>query len=151
MEKVPRNSVDCGSNDVEEKRDPNPMIEGGPTILVGGMEGLAIDENVALMVEEWEAPTVDEVETPSVLAGVPNIVETMVQMVGMVRVAPTEGFKLLVLSGGVTPTVGEVTVPTVSGLMFSTENETVEATVEEVDPSISGGASCPNVGLLGSK
>lgn len=74
MEKVPGNSVDGGSDNVEEKKDPDPMINGAPTILVGWIEGLAIDANVALMVEEWEAPTIDEVETPSVLAGVPNIV-----------------------------------------------------------------------------
>ena len=70
---------------------------------------------------------VDEVDTPSVLEGGPNIVETMVQMVDTVGVAPTEGFELLVLGGGVTPIVGEVTVPAVSGLMFSTVNEIVEA------------------------
>ena len=29
MEKVTRNGVDGGSNDVEEKRDPNPMIDSG--------------------------------------------------------------------------------------------------------------------------
>ena len=50
-----------------------------------------------------------------------------------------------------TPTVGEVTVPPILRLMFSAANEIVEAMVEEVDPSISGGLGCPNVGLLGSK
>ena len=29
MEKVTRNGVDGGSNDVEEKRDPNPTIDSG--------------------------------------------------------------------------------------------------------------------------
>ena len=72
-------------------------------------------------------------------------------MVDMVGFAPTERFELLVLSGGFTPTLGEVIVPTLSGLMFSIVNEIVEAMVEEVDPFISGGAGCPNIGLLGSK
>ena len=101
--------------------------------------------------DEWEATMVDGVETSSILEGVPNIVETMARMVDTVGVAPTEGFKLLVISGGVTQTIGEVTVPTVPGLMFSTVIETMEVTVEEVDSSISGGAGYPNVGLLGSK
>ena len=70
-------------------------------------------------------------------------------MVDIVGVAPIEGFKFLVLCGDVTPTIGEVIVPTSSGLMFSAVNETVEAMVEEVDPSISGRVGCPNVGLLG--
>ena len=72
-------------------------------------------------------------------------------MVDTVGVAPTERFEFLVLRGGITPIVDEVTVPMVSGLMFSTMNEAVEATVEEVDMSISGGVGCLNVGLLGSK
>ena len=50
-------------------------------------------------------------------------------MVDMVGVAPTKGFELLVLGGGVTPITGEVEVPIVSGLMFSAVNETVEDTV----------------------
>ena len=94
---------------------------------------------------------VDEVVTPSVWEGVPNIVETMAQMVDTVGVAPIEGLEHLILGGGVSPIAGEVVVPTVSGLMFSAVNETMEATVEEVDPSISSEAGCLNVGLLGSK
>ena len=77
MKKIPRNGVDGGSDDGEEKRDPTPMIASVPTILVGGMEGLAIYASVAPMVDEWEDPMVDEVDTPLVLEGVPNIVETM--------------------------------------------------------------------------
>ena len=42
-------------------------------------------------------------------------------------------------------------VPMVLGLVLSVVNETVEATIEEADLSISGGVSCLNVGLLGSK
>ena len=75
MEKDPGNGVDGGSDDGEEKRDPDPMINGAPTEC--GMEGLTMDAKVASMVDEWEAPTVDEVETSLVLDGVPNIVETM--------------------------------------------------------------------------
>ena len=95
--------------------------------------------------DEWESPMVDEVETPTVLEGVHNIVETMARMVDIVGVAPIEGFELLVLSGGVTPIVGEVTIPTVSRLMFSIVDEIVKGTVEEVDPSISSRAGYPNV------
>lgn len=79
--------------------------------------------------EEWEDPKVDEVESPSVLEEVPNIVETMDQMVDTMGVAPTEGFKLLVFGGGVTPTVDGVTVPTMSRLMLSIVNEIVEVVV----------------------
>ena len=77
MEKVPGNGVDGGSNDVEEKRDLDPTIDGAPTALVSVTEELVVDANVAPIVDEWEAPMVDEVETPSILEGVPNIVETM--------------------------------------------------------------------------
>ena len=66
-------------------------------------------------------------------------------MVDIVGVAPIEGFELPVLSGGVTPIVGEVTIPTVSRLMFSIVHEIVKGTVEEVDPSISSGACYRNV------
>ena len=149
MEKVPRNGVDGGSNDGEEKRDPDPMIDSAPTEC--GMERLTVDAKVAPMVDEWKAPMVDKVETPSVLEGVHNIVETMARMVDTVGVSPTERCELLVLGEGVTPTIDEVIVPTMSGLMLSAVNETVEPTVEEVDPSISGGVGCPSVGLLGSK
>ena len=72
-------------------------------------------------------------------------------MVDMVEVAPTKRFGFLVLCGGVTPTIDGVTVPAVSGLIFSAVNETVEVAVEEVDLSISGGVGFPSVGLLGSK
>ena len=78
MEKVTRNGVDGGSDDVEEKRDLDPTINSAPTILVSRMEGLALEANVAPIVDEWEAQMVDEVETPAVLEGVHNIVETMV-------------------------------------------------------------------------
>lgn len=67
----------------------------------------------------------------------------------MVGIAPIEKFELLLFGGGVTPAVGEVIVPMVLGLMLSLVNETVEAMVEEVDPSISGGVGYPNVGQLG--
>lgn len=39
MENVLRNGVDGGSNDGEEKRHLDLMIDGAPTILIGGMEG----------------------------------------------------------------------------------------------------------------
>ena len=57
MENIPRNGVDGGSDDGEEKRGPDPMINGSPTMLLGGMKGLA------LMVDEWESQMVGEVET----------------------------------------------------------------------------------------
>ena len=77
MEKVPVNGVDGGNDDGEEKRDPDPMVDGAPTILIGGMEGLATYTKVDPMVDEWKDPMVDEVETLSVPEGVPNIFETM--------------------------------------------------------------------------
>ena len=75
MEKVCGNGVDYGSDDGEEKRDPDPMINCAP--IECEMEGLTIGFKVVPILEEWEAPTVDEVETSSVFEGVPNIVETM--------------------------------------------------------------------------
>ena len=39
-------------------------------------------------------------------------------MVNIMGATPTKGFEILVLGGGVTPIVGEVTVLIVSGLMF---------------------------------
>ena len=54
--------------------------------------------------------------------------------------------------GGVTPMVDGVKVPIVSGLRISAIKDIVEATVEEVDPSISkSGAGSPNVRLFRSK
>ena len=75
MEKVLGNGVDGGSDDGEEKTDPSAMINGAP--IECGVEGLTVDANVDPILEEWEAPMINEVETPSVLEGVPNIVETM--------------------------------------------------------------------------
>ena len=107
---------------------------------------------MALTLDEWEAPTIDELDAPSKLEGVPSIVETMARIYDTVGVAPTKRFRLLVLGGGVTPMIDGFIVPTVSGLRLSTVKDTVETTVEGVDPSISrGGATSPNVGLSGSK
>lgn len=75
MEKVLVNGVDCGSDDGEENRDPVPMIGCAP--IEGEMKVLMVAAKVAPTLEEWEAPTVYEVETPSKLEGVPSIVETM--------------------------------------------------------------------------
>ena len=142
--------MDCGSDDGEENRDPDPIIDYAP--IESGTEGLTVDAKVASILEEWEAPMVDEVDTPSVLKGVPNIVETMARIVNMAGVEPTERFKFLVLGRGITPTIDGVIASTVSGLMLSEVKEIVEATLEDTDPSISsGGAACPNVGLPGSK
>ena len=148
MEKVPRNGVDCGSDDGEENRDHVPMIGCAP--IECGMEVLTTDAKVAPTLDEWEYPIVDEVETPSELEGVPSIVETMAQTDDTVGVAPIERFIFLVLGGDVTPTVDRVIVPTVSRLRLSIVNDTVEATVVEAGPSISRGeAASPNVGLSG--
>lgn len=69
-----------------------------------------------------------------------------------VGVALIERLEILVLSGGVTPTVDGVIVPMVLGLRISAVKETMEAVVEEVDPYISrGGVASANVGLFGSK
>ena len=67
-------------------------------------------------------------------------------------VAPTKRLGFLVCGGGVTPTVDGVKVPTVLGLRISAEKDTVEAAVEEDDPSMSrSDATSPNVGLSRSK
>ena len=42
------------------------------------------------MFDEWEAPTVDEVDASSKLEGAPNMVETMVIIEDTVGVAPIE-------------------------------------------------------------
>ena len=106
---------------------------------------------MALIFNDWEAPIVDEVDAPSKLEGVSNMVETMALIQDTVGVAPTERLGLLVCGGGVTPTVDGVKVPTVLGLRLSIVKEIVEAMVEEVGPSMSrSGASIPNVGLSGS-
>ena len=95
---------------------------------------------------------VDEVDTPSKLEGVPSIIKTMARIDDIVGVVPTKRLGLLVLGGGVTPTVDGVIVPMVSRIWLSVVKENVEATVEEVDPFISkGGAASPNVGLSRSK
>ena len=65
MEKVPGNGVDWGSDDSEENRDPIPMIGCAP--IECGTEWYNADVKVAPILEEWEAPMVDEVDTPSVL------------------------------------------------------------------------------------
>ena len=76
-----------------------------------GTKVLTTDTKVAQTLEEWEAPMVDEVETPSKLEGVPNILETMARIVDTVGVATTKRFIFLVLGGGITPTVNGVIVP----------------------------------------
>ena len=104
------------------------------------------------MFDEWEAPIVDEVDSPSKLEGVPNMVETMALIEDIVGVAPIERLGFLVCGGGVTPTVEGVKVPVVSGLRISAVKDTMESMVEEDDRSMSkGGVACPNVGLSGSK
>ena len=92
---------------------------------------------MALTLDEWEAPTVDEVYSPSKLEGVPNIVETMVLIEDTIGVAPTEKLIFLVFGEGVTP--DGVKVPMVSRLRLSVVKDTVETIVKEVDPSISRG------------
>lgn len=150
MEKVPGNGVDYGSDDGEKYRDPFPIIGCAPTEC--GMEVLTTDAKVAPTLEEWEAPMVDEVETPSELEGLPNIVKTMTRIADTVGVAPKERLVYLVLGGGVTPTIDGVIVPMVLGLRISAVKETMKAMVEEANPSMSsGGAASPNIGLYGSK
>ena len=50
MEKVPRNGVDCGSDDGEENRDPVPMIGCAP--IECGTKVLTVDSKLV--------PTLDE-------------------------------------------------------------------------------------------
>lgn len=114
MEKVARNGVDCISNDGEENRDHVPMIGCAPIECVSKV--LTADEKVAATMDEWEALIVDEVETTLELEEVPSIVETMARRDDTVGVASTKIFRLLVLRGGVNPTVNEVIVPMVSRL-----------------------------------
>ena len=117
-----------------------------------GTKVLNTDEKVALTLDEWEAPMVDEIDIPSKLEVVPSIVKTMARIDETIGVAPIERFRLLVLGGGVTPMVDEVIFPMVSGLRLLSVKETVEATVEEVDSSLSvGGVASPNIGLSRSK
>jgi hypothetical protein len=49
---------------------------------------------VALTFDEWEAPTIDEVDAPSNLEGVPKMVETMALIEDIVGVAPTKRLKI---------------------------------------------------------
>ena len=57
--------------------------------IVCGMEGLTVEVKVASTLAEWECTTVDEVDAPSKLEGVPSIVETMALIKDTVGVAPT--------------------------------------------------------------
>ena len=117
-----------------------------------GTKWLTVDVKVVLIFDEWEAPTIEEVDSPSKLEGVPNMVETMALIEGIVGVAPTERFGLLAFGGGVTPTIDGVKVPMVSRLRLSAVKDIVDAAVEEVDPSMSrSGVASPNVGLFRSK
>ena len=76
------------------------------------------------------------------------MVETMALIEYTVGVAPTKRLGLMLFGGGVIPTFEGVKVPTVSGCRLSMVKDTVEATVEEVDPSISRSwATSPIVGL----
>jgi hypothetical protein len=96
-----------------------------------GMEGLTIDVKGALIFDDLEAPTVDEVDAPSKLEGVPNMVETMALTEETVGVAPIERLGLPVFGVGITQTIYRVKVPMVLGLRLSsvllkqyTENNT---------------------------
>ena len=100
-------------------------------------KGLTVDVKVALMFDEWKAPIVDEVDSPSKLEGVPNMVETMALIEDTMGVAPTKRLGFLVCGGGVTLTVDGVKIPMVLGLSLSVVKETVETMEEEVDPSMS--------------
>ena len=136
--------------DGEENRDPIPMTDCAP--IECGTKGLTDVVKVAPILDEWEAPIVDEVDAPSKLEGVPNMVETMALIEDIVEVAPTERLGLLVFGGGVTPTIDGVKVPTILGLRILAVKDTVEAAIEEVDLSISrSGVASPNVGLSRSK
>ena len=150
MEKAPRNGEYRRNEDCEENRDPVPMTGCAP--IQCRMKGLIVDVKVALIFDEWEAPIVDEVDDPLKLEGITNMVETMALIEDIVGVAPTKRLGFLVCGGGVTQIVEGVKVLVVSGLMLSVVKDTVEATVEEADPSISrSGAVGPNVGLSESK
>ena len=117
-----------------------------------GTEGLTADVKVAPILDEWEAPMVDEVDTSSKMEGVPSIVETMALIDDIVGVASKKRLGLMVFGGGVTPTVDGVKVPIVSRLSISVVKDTMEVVVKKVDPSISRSVDAsPNVGLSGSK
>ena len=147
--KIPGNGVDGGRKDDEENTDPVPMIGCAP--LVCGTKRLTADIKGVPTLEEWEAPTINEVDVPSKLR-VPNMVETMALIEDTVGVALPERLGFSVWGGGVTPTVVGVIVSMVSGLRILAMKDTVEAAVDGVDPSISkGGVASPNIGLLRSK
>ena len=92
---------------------------------------------------------VDEIDVLSNPGGVPNMVETMALMEDMVGLILKETLESLVHGGGVTvPDDGVM----VLGLRLSGVKDTIEATLDEVGPSINkGGAAIPNVGLSESK
>ena len=80
------------------------------------------------------------------------MVETMALMNDTVGLTLTETLESLVRGGAVTIPDDGVMVLVISGLRISAVKDTVEATVDEVSPSISkGGAGIPNVGLSWSK
>ena len=107
---------------------------------------------MAPVFDEWEDPTIDEVDVPLKLEGVPNMVETMALIEDTVGVASIDKLGFLVCGGGVTPIVDGVKVPVVSRLRLSVVKDTMEVAVEEVGPSMSrSGVVSPNVGLPGSK
>ena len=107
---------------------------------------------MASIFDEWEAPTVDEVDSPSKLESIPNMVETMALIEDTTGVEPIERLGFMVCGGGVTPTIDGVKVPTILGLRILAVKDTVEAAIEEVDLSISrSGVASPNVGLSRSK
>ena len=145
IEKVRENNVGCGSEDSEENRDPIPMTGCAP--IECGTKGLTVDVKVAPTLDEWEAPILNEVGAPLKL-GVPNMVETMALIEDIVGEAPTERLGLLVFGGGVTQMVDGVKVRMVLRLWLSAVKDTVKATVEEDNPSMSrSGVVSPNVGL----
>ena len=80
------------------------------------------------------------------------MVETMALIEDKVGIAPIDKLGVQVCGGGVTPMVDGVKVSTISKFRLSVVKDTVEATMEEVDPSTSrSGVVSPNVGLFGSK
>ena len=95
---------------------------------------------------------IDGVDVLSNLGGIPNMVKTMDLMEDTVGLTPTETLEYLVRGGGVTTLVDVVMVLVISGHRLSAVKDIVEATVDEVDPSIrNGGYVIPNVGLSRSK
>jgi hypothetical protein len=80
------------------------------------------------------------------------MVETVALMEDTMGLTPTKTLESLIRRGGVTAPNDGFMVLVISGLRISIVKDIVEATVDEVGPSINkGGVGIPNVGLSRSK